>query len=103
MSFLTAMCSREHVDVACEGQARQLGLFNCRETVVGAIVMTLGNSSIVTMGAGLASVVLLGVVPSGAGFPVPAPLVGVSGPVGIVAAGVAYGGYLLFKRYRNRG
>ena len=33
---------------------------------------------------------------------VPAPLVGVTGPFGIVAAGVAVGGYLLFKRFRDR-
>ena len=58
---------------------------------------------ILTAGAGLASLIVLGSGPSSAGAPVPAPLVGVTGPVGIVAAGVAYGGYLLFKRYRNRG
>ncbi len=65
--------------------------------------MTLVGSRIVVAGLGLASVLLLGIEPSWAGFPVPAPLVGVTGPVGIVAAGLAYGGYLLFKRYRNRG
>jgi hypothetical protein len=62
-----------------------------------------GNSRIVAIGAGLASVLLLGVGPSWAGAcAVPAPLIGVTGPYGIVAAGVAYGGYYLFRRYRNR-
>jgi hypothetical protein len=50
----------------------------------------------------LISALLLSVSPSLAGIGGPAPLVGVTGPVGIVAAGVAYGGYLLFRRYRNR-
>jgi hypothetical protein len=48
------------------------------------------------------SVLALGAGPSFAGMPVPAPLVGVTGPVGLLAAGVAYGGYLLFRRLRNR-
>jgi hypothetical protein len=43
------------------------------------------------------------VAPSWAGFPVPAPLIGVTGPVGLLAAGAAYGGYLLFKRFNQRG
>ena len=71
--------------------------------MAGAIVMTLCNSRIVTVGSGLASVLLLGTVPVWAGLPVPAPLAGVTGPVGIIAAGVAYGGYWLFRRYRDRG
>jgi hypothetical protein len=50
----------------------------------------------------LISALLLSVSPSLAGIGAPAPLIGVTGPVGIVAAGVAYGGYLLFRRYRNR-
>jgi RimJ/RimL family protein N-acetyltransferase len=58
---------------------------------------------IASVAAGLASVLLLGASQSWAGAPVPAPLVGVAGPFGIVAAGVAYGGYLLVRRYRNRG
>ena len=65
--------------------------------------MTLVNSRIVAMGGGLASVLFLGAGPAWAGLPAPAPLVGVTGPIGIVAAGIAYGGYLLFRRYRNRG
>ncbi len=40
--------------------------------------------------------------PGWAGLPVPAPLVGVTGPFGLLAAGAAYGGYLLYKRYQNR-
>jgi hypothetical protein len=50
----------------------------------------------------LISALLLSVSPSLAGIGAPAPLVGVTGPVGIAAAGVAYGGYWLFRRYRNR-
>ena len=49
----------------------------------------------------LVGMVFAGVGPALAGAPVPAPLVGVTGPFGIVAAGVAYGGYLLYKRYRR--
>ena len=41
--------------------------------------------------------------PTLAGVPVPAPLLGVTGPFGLLAAGAAYGGYLLYKRYQNRG
>jgi hypothetical protein len=37
-----------------------------------------------------------------AGIVGPAPLVGVTGPAGLLAAGVAYGGYLLYKRYRRQ-
>jgi len=44
----------------------------------------------------------LTVGPSLAGMPIPAPLIGVTGPVGLVVAGTAYGGYLLFKRFSNR-
>jgi hypothetical protein len=48
--------------------------------------------------------VLLSVTPSLAGVCVaPAPLIGVTGPYGIVAAGVGYGGYLLCKRMKKRG
>jgi hypothetical protein len=59
-------------------------------------------SRILTLGTMLASALLLSTGPSWAGTPVPAPLVGVTGPVGIAVAGIAYGGYLLVKRYRNR-
>ena len=64
--------------------------------------MRLIASRIVAVVAGSSSVLLLGAGPSLAGIGAPAPLVGVTGPVGIVAAGVAYGGYLLYRRYRNR-
>ncbi len=65
--------------------------------------MRLIASHIAAVVAGSSSVLLLGAGPSLAGIGAPAPLVGVTGPVGILAAGVAYGGYLLFRRYRNRG
>lgn len=51
--------------------------------------------------AGIA-VLLMGAGPTWAGAAVPAPLVGVTGPFGLLAAGAAYGGYLLYKGYRNR-
>ncbi len=41
-----------------------------------------------------------GLGPAFAGV-VPAPMVGVTGPVGIVVAVAAYGGYLLYRRYRS--
>ena len=48
------------------------------------------------------SVLLLSAAPCWAGAPGPAPLIGVTGPFGLLAAGAAYGGYLLFKRFRDR-
>lgn len=33
----------------------------------------------------------------------PAPVFGVAGPYGLVIAGAVYGGYLLYKRYHDRG
>jgi hypothetical protein len=33
----------------------------------------------------------------------PAPVIGVTGPYGLVIAGAVYGGYLLYKRYHDRG
>jgi hypothetical protein len=33
----------------------------------------------------------------------PAPVFGVTGPYGLAVAGVVYGGYLLYKRYHDRG
>jgi hypothetical protein len=50
---------------------------------------------------GLAALIM-SVGPSWAGMGVPAPLIGVTGPFGVLAAGAAYGGYLLFKRLKNR-
>jgi hypothetical protein len=64
--------------------------------------MILVGLRIVAAGSGLAAALLLGSGPSWAGI-VPAPMVGVTGPFGIVAAAVALGGYLLVKRFRNRG
>jgi hypothetical protein len=61
--------------------------------------MILVGSRIVAAGS---AVLLLGAGTAWAGIGGPAPLVGVTGPVGIVAAGLAYGGYFLFRRYRNR-
>jgi hypothetical protein len=49
------------------------------------------------------AVLVTSVGPSWAGMPVPAPLVGVTGPFGLLAAGAAYGSYLLYKRFQNRG
>ncbi len=50
----------------------------------------------------LATMSFAGVGAAWAGCVVPAPLVGVTGPYGIVAAGVGYGGYLLVRRFSNR-
>jgi hypothetical protein len=50
----------------------------------------------------LLSMLSIDIAPAWAGVPAPAPLVGVTGPFGIVAAAIACGGYLLFKRYNNR-
>ena len=36
-----------------------------------------------------------------AGTTAPGPLIGFTGPYGILAAGIGYGGYLLFKRFKN--
>jgi hypothetical protein len=47
------------------------------------------------------AVLVASMAPAWAGV-VPAPIAGVAGPVGLVAAGVAYGGYLLYKRYRRQ-
>jgi hypothetical protein len=65
--------------------------------------MISAGSRIVAMGGVLISALLLSTGPGWAGMPVPAPLVGATGPYGIAAAGVLYGGYLLLRRYRNRG
>jgi hypothetical protein len=49
------------------------------------------------------SVFIISAGPVWAGNPVPAPLIGATGPFGLLAAGIAYGGYLLVKRLRSRG
>jgi hypothetical protein len=59
------------------------------------------RSRILIVAGALVGTVFAGIGPAFAGLPVPAPLVGVTGPAGIVAAGVAYGGYLLYKRFRH--
>jgi hypothetical protein len=33
----------------------------------------------------------------------PAPVFGVTGPIGLVIAGAVYGSYLLYNRYQDRG
>ena len=48
------------------------------------------------------SALLLSAAPCWAGMPLPAPLIGVTGPFGLLAAGAAFGGYLLYKRFRDR-
>jgi hypothetical protein len=54
-------------------------------------------------GAAGCAMVLLSATPSLAVACVaPAPLIGVTGPYGILAAGIGYGGYLLYKRLKNR-
>ena len=34
--------------------------------------------------------------------PTPTPLIGVTGPYGIAAAAVAYGGFLIYRKLKNR-
>jgi hypothetical protein len=46
--------------------------------------------------------VLIGASSAMAGVGAPAPLVGVTGPFGLLAAGAAYGGYLVYRRFQNR-
>jgi hypothetical protein len=52
-------------------------------------------------GGALISALLVSAGPAWAGGGFPAPLVGVTGPFGIVVAAIACGGYFVFKRYRN--
>ena len=75
----------------------KIGQFNSGAFTMNSVFLrALGSTGVFT------SALFLSVSPSLAGIGAPAPLIGVTGPVGIVAAGVAYGGYLLFRRYRNR-
>jgi hypothetical protein len=69
---------------------------------IGGFAMRRTFSRFAGVGVAGLSILILSVGPSLAGIPVPAPLIGVTGPVGLVVAGVAYGGYLLFKRFSNR-
>jgi hypothetical protein len=48
-----------------------------------------------------AAILIVSVGPGWAGVPVPAPLLGVTGPFGLLAAGAAYGCYRLYKHYRK--
>ena len=50
-----------------------------------------------------AALLVMSVGPTWAGAPVPTPLLGATGPFGLLAAGAGYGGYLLYKRYWKRG
>jgi hypothetical protein len=59
------------------------------------------RGSVAACALGLATL-LVGASSAMAGVGVPAPLVGVTGPFGLVAIGVAYGGYWLYRRFGNR-
>ena len=50
-----------------------------------------------------AALLVMSVEPTWAGVPVPTPLLGATGPFGLLAAGAGFGGYLLYKRYWKRG
>ena len=50
----------------------------------------------------VAAAVLLSSAPAMAGLPIPAPLAGLAGPYGLLAAGAVYGGYRLVKHFRGR-
>ena len=66
--------------------------------------LSIGFSRACGVGFPVLAALITGVGPSWAGMVGgPAPLIGVTGPYGLLAAGVAYGGYLLFKRLKNRG
>jgi hypothetical protein len=69
---------------------------------IGGFAMGRTFSRFAGVGVAGLSMLILTVGPSLAGAPIPAPLIGVTGPVGLVVAGTAYGGYLLFKRFSNR-
>jgi hypothetical protein len=62
--------------------------------------MTSDHSRVLTVAGAWLAAVFVSAGPAWAGG-VPAPLVGVTGPYGFVAAGVAGVGYLLYKRYRR--
>ena len=55
------------------------------------------------VGAAAIGTLLLTATASFAGQPAPAPLIGLTGPYGILAAGVAFGGFLVYKKLKNRG
>ena len=49
----------------------------------------------------IAAAVVLIASPAMAGVPVPAPLAGLAGPFGLLAAGAVYAGYRLVKHFRR--
>jgi hypothetical protein len=69
---------------------------------IGGFAMRRTFSRFAGVGVAGLSILILSVGPSLAGLPIPAPLIGVTGPVGLVVAGTVFGGYLLFKRFCNR-
>ena len=48
------------------------------------------------------AVLMAGVSQSWAGCAAPAPLIGITGPYGIAAAAIAYGGFLVYKKVKQR-
>lgn len=62
---------------------------------------TIRNRNIATAILSFSAPVLM-IAPAFAGQVIPAPLVGALGPVGILAAGAAYGGYRVVKYMRSR-
>jgi hypothetical protein len=52
------------------------------------------------VGSGLA-LLLSSSMPALAGVPTPAPLAGLAGPYGLLAAGLIYGGYRVVKHFRK--
>ena len=56
------------------------------------------------VGFSVLAVLVMSAAPSWAGIcGSPAPLIGITGPYGLLAAGTFYGGYLLYKRFRHPG
>lgn len=65
--------------------------------------MTFGCSRVLTVAGVLAAVSFAGAGTAWAGAWRRLPLVGVTGPYGIVGAVLGYGGYLLVRQFRGRG
>jgi hypothetical protein len=56
------------------------------------------------VGSAAIGMLLVTATASFAGVPaVPAPVIGLAGPYGILAAGVAYAGFLVYRKLKNRG
>jgi hypothetical protein len=64
--------------------------------------LSVGLSRACGVGFPVLAALIISVGPGWAGCAVPTPLIGVTGPYGLLAAGAAYGGYLLFKQLKNR-